>query len=117
MRVLYTREPWTDGLPAENIWGWVDLTRFDDKEGKVMADTPLLVNIKGCGYAPDINCGSFANKYQVSNIYFNISAKIWEELWLMMCANLQGHYDRGETFPCHYSRLNPWMVIENFKRY
>ena len=28
----------------------------------------------------------------------------------------QGHYDRGETFPCHYSRLNPWMVIEKFKR-
>ena len=35
----------------------------------------------------------------------------------MMCSNLQGHYDRGETFPCHYSKLNPWMVIEKFKRY
>ena len=29
---------------------------------------------------------------------------------------MQGHYDRGETFPCHYSKLNPWMVIETFKR-
>ena len=34
-----------------------------------------------------------------------------------MCSNIQGHYDRGETFPCHYSRLNPWMVIEKFQRY
>ena len=35
---------------------------------------------------------------------------------LKMYSNLQGHYDRGETFPCHYSKLNPWMVIEKFKR-
>ena len=34
----------------------------------------------------------------------------------MMSFHLQGHYDRGETFPCHYSKLNPWMVIETFKR-
>ena len=37
VRVLYTRDPWDpDGvLPAENAWGWVDLTRYDDKEGQV----------------------------------------------------------------------------------
>ena len=69
--MLYTRDRWieqgdrVDTVGASYDWGWVDLTRFDDKEGQVMADTPLLVNIKGCGYAPDINCGSFANKYQV----------------------------------------------------
>ena len=68
--MLYTRDRWieqgdrVDTVGASYDWGWVDLTRFDDKEGQVMADTPLLVNIKGCGYAPDINCGSFANKYQ-----------------------------------------------------
>ncbi len=46
-------------------WGWMDLTRYDEKEDKVMQDTPLLVNIKGCGYPPEINCGEFATKYQV----------------------------------------------------
>ena len=40
-------------------------TSSPDIHSQVRQDTPLLVNIKGCGYAPDINCGSFANKYQV----------------------------------------------------
>ena len=73
--MLYTRDRWieqgdrVDTVGASYDWGWVDLTRFDDKEGQVMADTPLLVNIKGCGYAPDINCGSFANKYQAGFLH------------------------------------------------
>ena len=45
-----------------------------------MRDTPLLVNIKGCGYPPDTMCDLFAEKYQ-------------------------NHSRAGETFPCHYSRL------------
>ena len=28
-----------------------------------MDDTPLLVNIKGCGYPPEIACALFASKY------------------------------------------------------
>ena len=30
-----------------------------------MMDTPLLVNIKGCGYPPEVDCAAFAIKYQV----------------------------------------------------
>ena len=57
----------------------------------VVTDTPFLVNIKGCGYPPDIVCDLFAEKY----------------------AN---HSKAGETFPCHYSTYNPWMVIAHFSR-
>lgn len=55
--------------------------RYDEKEKREMTDTPLLVNIKGCGYPPEIDCGAFANKYQ------NIS-------------------DAGLTFPCYYSKVS-----------
>ena len=57
-----------------------------------MRDTPLLVNIKGCGYPPDIVCDLFAEKYD-------------------------NHSKAGQTFPCHYSRYNPWMVIASYNKY
>ena len=43
---------------------------------QTMTDTPLLVNIKGCGYPPEISCPSFANYYEeifkyAQNITFN----------------------------------------------
>ena len=57
----------------------------------VVTDTPFLVNIKGCGYPPDIVCDLFAEKYD-------------------------NHSQAGETFPCHYSTYNPWMVIAHFNR-
>ena len=53
---------------------------------QTMFDTPLLVNIKGCGYPPEIACAKFASDY--------------EGLW-----------ERNETFPCYYSRVNPWIVL------
>ena len=56
-----------------------------------MRDTPLLVNIKGCGYPPDIVCDLFAEKYD-------------------------NHSKAGQTFPCHYSRYNPWMVIASYNK-
>ena len=68
---------------------WVDLRRFDDKENKTTSDTPLLVNIKGCGYPPAIDCVAFTIKYD------NIS-------------------EAGETFPCHFSRANNWVVLEKY---
>ena len=79
VRVVYTLKPWENGtrvdqIPAED---WVDLARFDRLENKTMHDTPLLVNIKGCGYPPDITCPLFADKYE----------------------NLT---ERGDTFPCYY---------------
>ena len=86
--MLYTRDRWieqgdrVDTVGASYDWGWVDLTRFDDKEGQVMADTPLLVNIKGCGYAPDINCGSFANKYQAGFLHCVFR---WNDGFVLTC--------------------------------
>ena len=57
----------------------------------VVTDTPFLVNIKGCGYPPDVVCDLFAEKYD-------------------------NHSKAGETFPCHYSQYNPWIVISHFNR-
>ena len=52
-------------------------------------DTPLLVNIKGCGYPPETSCPVFANRFN--------------EI-----------YKSGKTFPCHYSRENPWIVLQYY---
>lgn len=54
-----------------------------------MIDTPLLVNIKGCGYPPKIACARFASDYETL-------------------------LNRTETFPCYYSKVNPWIVIEEY---
>ena len=53
------------------------------------SDTPLLVNIKGCGYPPEISCPVFANHYN--------------EI-----------FERNQTFPCFYSRENPWIVLQTY---
>ena len=29
----------------------------------VVEDTPLLINIKGCGYPPEVNCDDYADNY------------------------------------------------------
>ena len=55
-------------------------------------DTPLLINIKGCGYPPKIDCDVYAESYE------NIT-------------------EAGTTFPCHYSRLNPWVVLSSYDKY
>ena len=55
-----------------------------------MIDTPLLVNIKGCGYPPEVACPRFASDYEAL-------------------------LNRSETFPCYYSRVNPWIVIEVYE--
>ena len=57
---------------------------------QTMTDTPLLVNIKGCGYPPDVACATFFSKYET-------------------------FLDEAKTFPCYYSRVNPWIVIEVYK--
>lgn len=68
---------------------WEDLTRVDFKDNKTHTDTPLLVNIKGCGYPPEISCPGFATKYNETK-----NAKLY--------------------FPCYYSKLNPWIVLETY---
>ena len=55
-------------------------------------DTPLLINIKGCGYPPEVSCPAFA--YHFEEIYM---AKL--------------------TFPCHYSKNNPMIVLQNYDYY
>ena len=32
-------------------------------EDNIVEDTPLLINIKGCGYPPEVNCDEYADKY------------------------------------------------------
>ena len=32
-------------------------------EDNIVEDTPLLINIKGCGYPPEVNCDDYADKY------------------------------------------------------
>ena len=55
-----------------------------------MYDTPLLVNIKGCGYPPEISCAKFASDYETV-------------------------MEKNETFKCFYSRVNPWIVLEVYE--
>jgi len=57
----------------------------------VVDDTPLLINIKGCGYPPTTVCDIYAEKYD-------------------------NHSKAGETFPCHYSIRNPWIVMSYYNR-
>ena len=57
----------------------------------MVEDTPLLINIKGCGYPPEVDCDAYAEKYH-------------------------NHSMEGETFPCHYSRMNPWIVMSSYSR-
>ena len=61
-------------------------------EERTVKDTPLLINIKGCGYPPEVNCDIYSERYQ------NFSL---ERL----------------TFPCHYSVMNPWIVISDYDRF
>ncbi len=89
VRVHYSRQGWEPGLAVGDVRDWVDLTRYDNVVNRTMADTPLLVNIKGCGYPPELDCKVFAMKYE------NLS-------------------DNMETFPCYYSKTNPWIVLETY---
>lgn len=91
VRVQYARIPYKNDTHASSIPDseWVQLTRWDQLEEKVMHDTPLLVNIKGCGYPPDIACALFASNYETIA-------------------------ENQNTFPCFYSKLNPWIVLERY---
>lgn len=57
----------------------------------VVDDTPLLINIKGCGYPPETNCDTYAESYTNHSISLT-------------------------TFPCHYSKMNPWIVLSHYDR-
>lgn len=72
-------------------------------------DTPLLINIKGCGYPPEVNCDTYAEKY------FNHSM-VQKYLMLVVSNKLIINFQDKTTFPCHYSAMNPWIVISSYDR-
>jgi len=82
----------------ENEWAYLTRTekKTDPDTGEALADnivedTPLLINIKGCGYPPEVNCDAYAEKYH-------------------------NHSLAEQTFPCHYSRMNPWVVLSFYSK-
>jgi len=90
VRVKYSLQEFKEGVKAYEVREWRSLEREDNIEKKMMNDTPLLVNIKGCGYPPDIACPRFASRYN--------------DTW-----------HKQETFPCYYSKVNPWIVLETYE--
>ena len=74
IRVTYTpRRPYQKNTEVEDIqeaeWAYLSRTEKTDADADklvetVVEDTPLLINIKGCGYPPDVNCDLYAEMYQ-----------------------------------------------------
>jgi len=108
IRVVYTpNEAFNEGMNAVQFDGpkWQDLSRIErpkdpdtgatcydeDCPEYIVEDTPLLINIKGCGYPPEVNCDNYSMTYSD----FELSQ---------------------DTFPCYYSRKNPWIVISEFNK-
>lgn len=57
-------------------------------ESNFTEEAVLLVNIKGCGYPPDVQCGNFSENYGYE----------------------------GASFPCYYSRVNRSVVLSHYAR-
>lgn len=94
VRVKYAENKFKNDSTEQNMPispdRWQDLSRIDMMDdNKRHYDTPLLVNIKGCGYPPDISCPGFAQKYKELK-------------------------RDGKYFPCYFSKLNPWIVMETY---
>lgn len=70
---------------------YVTYTELEDNRTTTPAtvvDAVLLVNIKGCGYPPDIHCANFTGEFGVE----------------------------GAEFPCYYSRENRTVVMTKYDR-
>lgn len=101
IRVTYSLEDYKNGTDINDIDTWENLDRIekeinpetDEPTGKTLLirDTPLLINIKGCGYPPGVDCDEYADRYN-------------------------NHSLNNETFPCHYSKMNPWIVMSAYSR-
>ena len=87
------------GIPSriDSQTGAVTYDAF--KDNCEVCEAKLLVNIKGCGYPPDVNCTNFKNTYAKPGMYFVghysnedptlVLAKydvneIYDELWLLV---------------------------------
>ena len=88
---------------------------------QMMNDTPLLVNIKGCGYPPDIACPRFASRY--NDTWYKQEVSGWLTFFLK---KVTFHFLKYfilrcelisllQTFPCYYSKVNPWIVLETYE--
>ncbi|XP_042871818.1 protein tipE-like [Penaeus japonicus] len=70
----------------------VPFSEYDEESFEIDEDlwvgrgVPLFINIKACGYPPQTNCSTFADK----------------------------HGPEGSVFACHYSRADPNMVITEY---
>jgi len=51
--------------------------------GRAYSLARIYPNVKGCGYPPHLNCTEFRNRY----------------------------FEVGASYPCYYSRVEPWVVI------
>ena len=67
---------WEPGVAAAELpeAAWAQLARTelggeDGQEETVTTDTPLLVNIKGCGYPPDTVCDTYYETHKVGMVY------------------------------------------------
>ncbi|XP_034253692.1 protein tipE [Thrips palmi] len=58
------------------------------EESNFTEEAVLLVNIKGCGYPPDVTCGNFSEAFGYE----------------------------GASFPCYYSRVNRSVVLSHYAR-
>ncbi|XP_073982572.1 tipE homolog 1 phospholipid transfer protein isoform X2 [Rhodnius prolixus] len=68
---------------------YVNYTPYgNDTLDDVYEEAVLLVNIKGCGYPPDVNCSDFTNSFG----------------------------EKGAEFPCYYSRQNRTVVMRHYNR-
>lgn len=101
VRVVYALENYQNGTTIHDVEHWYDLSRIEKEVDPdtgaatgaefVVDDTPLLINIKGCGYNPEVDCDLYAQKYE------NYSAQ-------------------EVTFPCYYSKMNPWIVLSEYNK-
>lgn len=70
---------------------WINETRSENNNVEVETTTKnavLLVNIKGCGYPPEVDCENFTRE----------------------------HGYEGSQFPCYYSRVNRSVVLPDYNR-
>ncbi|KAA0194675.1 hypothetical protein HAZT_HAZT006363 [Hyalella azteca] len=73
-------DPYSNDLSLDRRRRSLDLSDWD------VTNASLFINVKGCGYPPDVNCTIFEIKY----------SKL------------------GRRFYCHFSQLNPYLVLDEY---
>lgn len=90
--IYVTYTPWTNTSLNESdyISDRTDVMMDEEEEDDepVIIDAVLLVNIKGCGYPPEVDCENFTRELGYE----------------------------GSKFPCYYSRVNGSIVMADYDR-